>query len=124
MGERKMATCNDNCGKVSVKIAGFTGCLAAPGALASLSASSIFGDSVNVASNIAYVAAKCVRIACPPVLVLTDTVGALADFLGAQATITTGLDCASVLTSANDTRTRAGIAKMISCCTGECCSTC
>jgi hypothetical protein len=118
-----MATCNDNCGKVSVKIAGFTGCLDAPGLLSAIDSASIFG-AANPAGSIAYLGAKCVKIACPPVLVLDDNMASLAIFLDSQNTVTDKLDCSSATASIDTTRTRAGIAKMISCCTTDCCTQC
>ncbi len=119
------------CCKVPIKISGFSGGCAqvttADGTLTSLTSIDdidflVSGSSL---SHLAYLGLKCVNIACPPNLVVADSLPDLAAFLDAQlaSTIDTNVTLGALGAAGTTGRNliKNGIARLIAGC--GCCTT-
>lgn len=117
------------CCKVPIRIAGFSGgCARVTNESGTLVGLTNIDDitflvSSSSLSHLAYLGLKCVNIACPPNLVVADTLGALVSFLDTQLTATINTDVALTaledLSSGSSLITK-GIARLIAgcgCCT-------
>ncbi len=121
MEKSKMTCC-----KVPIKISGFSGgCAKVTAASADTAAialgavtASNFVSAIAI-TNLAYLGLKCVNIACPPTLVVADTLGALAAFLDANLRAI-GSYRDSSTADINDTATKAGLAALIAGCGCSC----
>ena len=97
----------------------------ASSSLAALNASSFdtatasFAAGVD-ASYIAYLGAKCVKIACAPVIAINDSPAALVSFLDANLTGYTPAGTETIGDFTNETLSKYGIAKAIAGC-DSCC---
>lgn len=123
-----------SCNKVPVKLAGFNsittpccnGLIVSNVTLGGLDASSVntapahFTTGVDV-SNIAYLAVKCVKIACAPVVVLQDNVNSLVAFLDANLTGFTPVGTENSTSFTNITLAKYGLANAIGGC-DSCCA--
>lgn len=116
------------CCKVPVKISGFSGGCATVGAGTVVSYLSLITTVSSVSgldiTNLGYLGLKCVNIACPPTLVVADTLGDLAIFLdtylGSAAAYRDSNTTDMINGTTGTTATRAGIASLIAGC--GCCS--
>lgn len=117
------------CCKVPIKIAGFSGGCArvtdGGGILQNLTDinDTNFQVSSSQLSYLAFLGLKCVNIACPPNLVVADTLESLALFLNAQLTSTINTDVALTVLTDNVSGVsliQNGIAQLIAGC--SCCA--